>query len=206
MAALDLETLRLRLAPFRTDEAGLLHQLWMEPGVRRHLWDDQVIPPEQTAEIVAKSEELFRRHGYGLWSLRLRETAEPDEAGSVWPEQATGSAEGVHTKERRRASLSQLLGFAGYWFFREPPELEFIFGVAAAAWGQGLAVEAGRELLRYAFEDLGFSEVRASTDVANRASVRALEKLGLPFERRSTIQGLDTLFYSLRREDWVGGV
>ena len=48
--------------------------------------------------------------------------------------------------------------------------------------------------------------VRASTDVANRASMRALEKLGLPFERRTTVQGLDTLFYSLRREDWAGGV
>lgn len=42
MSAVDLEAPRLRLAPFRADEAGLLHQLWMAPLVRRYLWDDQV--------------------------------------------------------------------------------------------------------------------------------------------------------------------
>lgn len=35
MSAVDLEAPRLRLAPFRADEAGLLHQLWMDPLVRR---------------------------------------------------------------------------------------------------------------------------------------------------------------------------
>jgi ribosomal-protein-alanine N-acetyltransferase len=166
-----LETPRLRLAPFGPDEAGLLHQLWMDPGVRRYLWDDQVIPPEQTAETIEKSEELFRRHGYGLWSLRWRETGE-------------------------------LIGFAGYWHFRDPPELELLFGLAPGVWGRGLAAEASRELLRHAFEDLGFTEVRASTDAENRASLRVLEKLGMPCKRRATVQGLDTVFYSLQEEEW----
>lgn len=169
---LDLETPRLRLAPFHEDEAGLLHQLWMDPLVRRYLWDDQVIPPEQTAEIVAKSEELFREHGYGLWSVRLREA-------------------------------DDLAGFAGYWHFRDPPELELLFGLAPTVWGQGLAAEASRALLRYAFENLGFAEVRASTDTANQASLRVLEKLGMRLERTATVQGLETVFFSLRREDWT---
>lgn len=176
MTAPELKTPRLRLAPFRADEATLLHQLWMDPLVRRYLWDDQVIPPEQTAEIVRTSEELFREHGFGLWSLRLREAG----------------------------AQGDLAGFAGYWHFREPPELELLFGLAPVAWGRGLAAEAGRALLRYAFEDLGFAEVRASTDAANQTSVRALEKLGMRRERRSEAQALDTLFYSLRREDWPG--
>ena len=172
----DLETPRLRLAPFRTDEAGLLHQLWMDPLVRRYLWDDQVIPPEQTAEIVAKSEELFREHGYGLWSVRLRD-------------------DGSHPGD--------LAGFAGYWHFRDPPELELLFGLAPTVWGRGLAAEASRALLRYAFDDLGFAEVRASTDTANQASLRVLEKLGMRLERNATVQGLETVFFSLRREDWT---
>lgn len=174
-AALDLETSRLRLAPFRADEADLLHQLWMDPHVRRYLWDDQVIPPEQTAEIVAKSEELFRRHGYGLWSVRLRDGDQPGE----------------------------LAGFAGFWHFRDPPELELLFGFAPTVWGQGMAVEASRALLPYAFEELGFAEIRASTDAANQASLRVLEKLGMRCERRSTVQGLDTVFFSLSREAWT---
>lgn len=180
MSARDLETPRLRLAPFRSDEAGLLHQLWMDPGVRRYLWDDQVIPPEQTAEILTKSEELFRQHGYGLWAVRLR--------------------------LRNGPPSGDLAGFAGFWHFRDPPELELIFGLAPAAWGLGLAVEASRALLRYAFEELGFPEVRASTDAANQASLRVLEKLGMRCERRATVQGLDTVFFSLRREDWRSAI
>ena len=40
------------------------------PGVRRYIFDDRIIPPEQTAEIVDKSVALFRDRGLGLWIAR----------------------------------------------------------------------------------------------------------------------------------------
>ena len=40
--------------------------------------------------------------------------------------------------------------------------------------------------------------LRASTDAANRASVRVLEKTGFRFVRRAEVGGLDTVFYGLR--------
>lgn len=164
----DLATPRLRLAPFRPSEAGALHELWMHPEVRRYLWDDQILPPEQTAEIVGQSEEYFRERGFGLWSVRLRDREE-------------------------------LAGFGGFWYFRDPPELELILGTAPGLQGSGVATEAGAALIRYAFEQLGFSEVRGSADAPNRASLRVMEKLGMTPERRSTIKGLDTFFYCIRR-------
>jgi RimJ/RimL family protein N-acetyltransferase len=166
-----IETARLRLAPFQADEAGELHRLWMEPPVRRFLWDDRVIPPEQTAAIVRDSLRLFATDGFGLWSLRLRETGE-------------------------------LVGFGGFWHFRDPPELELLLGLAEARWGRGLAAEAGRALVRFAFAELGFDEARGSTDAPNRASVRVMEKLGMELERRETVHGLDTVFYAIRRAGW----
>jgi RimJ/RimL family protein N-acetyltransferase len=42
---------------------------------------------------------------------------------------------------------------------------------------------------------LGMPVVKASTDGANTASIRVLEKLGFTFVRRATVAGLDTLFY-----------
>jgi RimJ/RimL family protein N-acetyltransferase len=54
-------------------------------------------------------------------------------------------------------------------------------------------------LVRYGFEELGFSEVWASTDAPNAASARVLEKAGLRFERRAVVNGLATLFYCLPR-------
>lgn len=163
----DLATPRLRLSPFQPSEAGALHDIWTEPEVRLFLWDDQVIPPEQTAEIVERSGEMFREKGFGLWSIRLHN--------------------------------GDLIGFGGFWHFREPPELELILGVAPWLHGTGIATEAGNALIRHAFDVLGFEEVRGSADAGNTASLRLMEKLGMSQERRATVQGLDTVFYSLRR-------
>lgn len=171
MRAHVIETARLRLAPFRADETEDLHRLWTEPPVRRFLWDDRVIPPEQTADIIRDSLRLFATDGFGLWSLRLRETGE-------------------------------LAGFGGFWHFRDPPELELLLGLAEAWWGRGIAAEAGRALIRFAFETLGFGEVRGSTDAPNRASIRVMEKMGMEFDRRANVGGLDTVFYGIRRPDW----
>ena len=51
----------------------------------------------------------------------------------------------------------------------------------------------------HCFDTLGMPSVRASTDAANAASVRVLEKLGFSLPRRQTVAGLDTVFYELRR-------
>lgn len=94
-----------------------------------------------------------------------------------------------------------LAGFCGYWYFRDPPELELLYGIAVERWGMGLATEAARAMLRYGFEVLGFEHVAASTDAANTASVRVLEKLGMRLEKRAVVGGLDTLFYSVSPAD-----
>ena len=54
----------------------------------------------------------------------------------------------------------------GYWVGREH-------------WGDGLATEAVRRLVRHLFADLGFERVWASTHPDNPASRRVLEKAGL---------------------------
>ena len=45
--------------------------------------------------------------------------------------------------------------------------------------GHGYATEAGRVMLRIAFEDLGLHRVVGSLDARNTASARVLEKLGM---------------------------
>jgi ribosomal-protein-alanine N-acetyltransferase len=74
----QLCTPRLRLVPLTGADAGPLHALWTTPGVRRFLWDDQVIPPEQTRDIVEESVRLHAGDGLGLWGAR---TADGELAG-----------------------------------------------------------------------------------------------------------------------------
>lgn len=94
----------------------------------------------------------------------------------------------------------ELCGFGGLWPFRDPPELELLYGVAERLWGRGYAMEIARAVVAYCFQHLGVAEVRASTDAANAASIRVLDNLGFHFVRRSTVGGLDTAFYELPRQ------
>lgn len=104
----------------------------------------------------------------------------------------------------RERGSDELLGFAGYWHFRIPPVLELLFGVAPGHRNCGIATQAGGRLIRYAFEDLRLRTVEASTDFGNAASIRVLDKLGMQLERREVVDGLDTVFYRLSRDDWGG--
>jgi [ribosomal protein S5]-alanine N-acetyltransferase len=96
----------------------------------------------------------------------------------------------------------EVVGFAGYREFREPPELELLYGLLPGFWGRGLATEAAAALIRYGFEELGFERVRASTDAQNAASIRLMERLGMRFSKREERDGLDTIGYELERGRW----
>ncbi|MEM7051433.1 MAG: GNAT family N-acetyltransferase [Acidobacteriota bacterium] len=99
----------------------------------------------------------------------------------------------------RRRDDAELIGFAGFWPFHEPPVLELIFGLAADHWGQGFAFEAATRVIRHGFEALAFERIAASTDVGNRPSQKLLDRLGMVRRRQAVVAGLDTLFYELER-------
>jgi [ribosomal protein S5]-alanine N-acetyltransferase len=104
----------------------------------------------------------------------------------------------------RERDGEDLVGVTGYWHFRTPPSLELLFAVAAPHWGRGIATEASRGALGYGFRALGFRAVVASTDVANAASIRVLEKLGMSLRGRETVDGRDIVLYEVTRDGWAG--
>lgn len=97
-----------------------------------------------------------------------------------------------------------IIGFVGYRPFFDPPEVQLLYGFLPAAWGRGFATEAAAEAVRYGFEDLGFDEVRAATDVPNAASIRVLERLGMREWRRSDDGPHGTLYFRVTRQEWAG--
>ncbi len=50
-------------------------------------------------------------------------------------------------------------------------------------WSRGYALEAAREMKRYAQEELGLKRLVAVVDPENPASIHLLEKLGMKFEK-----------------------
>lgn len=69
------------------------------------------------------------------------------------------------------------------WFQFTPTglkaEAELGFRLIRAVWGQGIATEGARALVERGFRDWGIKRVIASALLANRASIRVLEKAGL---------------------------
>ncbi len=167
---MEIQTARLLLSPAGEPDIEPLHRLWIEPGVRRFLWDDEVIPVDRARAVVLASVEHWSSRRFGLWTLAL-------------------------------SAGAPLVGFCGFrpaeW--AEAPEL--LFGLSATHWGRGLALEAARAAASYAFDTLGVTFVVAATDPPNTASVTVLERLGMRFERQGQLDGLDTLFFTLDRDD-----
>lgn len=88
-----------------------------------------------------------------------------------------------------------LRGEIGYW-------------VGRPFWREGLTTEAGRAVLEYAFGHLALHRVEARCDVANSASERVMQKLGMSFEgvlrQHIFSKGVfrDMKLYSLLRDEW----
>jgi ribosomal-protein-alanine N-acetyltransferase len=111
--------------------------------------------------------------------------------------------------ERRRFGLwgtherasDALIGFCGCrdWPSGEP---ELMYGLLRPWWGRGLATESATAVLDYVFETLGHPVVMAATDPPNVASIRVMERLGMAFDWRGEMHGLDTVVYRLSRERW----
>ncbi len=99
----------------------------------------------------------------------------------------------------RLRTSGKIIGCTGFRFFHDPPELQLLYAFHPTHWGNGLATEAARAVVEYAFDVLHFSEIIASTDAPNEASVRVMERLGMQFQTRLVKGGLDTLYYCLPR-------
>jgi RimJ/RimL family protein N-acetyltransferase len=81
----EIETERLRLRPLKASDRDDLHHLFVDPDVRRYLWDDQVLPKEQTWAVVSESLRRFAADGTGLLAVSLRSRTTLSGFGGYWP-------------------------------------------------------------------------------------------------------------------------
>src|SRR5262249_2080672 len=69
-----LETPRLRLHPFARRDVDALHAQWLDPDVRRHLWDGRVIARDEVVAVVNESIASFATRRFGLWTIEAGST------------------------------------------------------------------------------------------------------------------------------------
>ena len=152
-----------------------LHRMWIDPGVRKFLWDDRIIPRETAVAVVEGSINNFAKHGFGFWAICFKD--DPTLVGFGGLRHFTEDG-------------------------NEESEVEILYGVATEHWGKAIATEAARAVLRYGFEENRLERIYAGADPPNIASFRVIGKLGMRFARRTMVNGLEAVYYVMNREDY----
>jgi ribosomal-protein-alanine N-acetyltransferase len=101
-----------------------------------------------------------------------------------------------------KKGTGEVVGYCGLSLGSEEVGVELAYLLARSEWGRGLASEAGRACLRYAFETLGLGSVAGLTLHDNLRSRRVLEGLGMSYVGPAHFYGFDCVRYSVPRRDW----
>jgi RimJ/RimL family protein N-acetyltransferase len=174
-----LETARLRLRPYRADDAEAMFQLYSDPRVMRY-WS---FPPWV---------ELAQARAY------LQHALAGMDSGDIFPWAIADRDSDLLIGALTLFSLhaAQLRAEVGYSL---SPDWQ----------GRGLAAEALRCALAHAIDELGLVRVEADIDPRNQASCRLVERLGFAREgllrKRWRVNGeiCDTAFYGLLAEEFI---
>ncbi len=148
----SLETRRLRLRRLREEDAEDLARIFAHPSVVQYSGGRSPTLDQVREGIRQHVSEYYRDRGYGLLVAELRTTGE-------------------------------IVGRVGFLTTEidDTGDAELHYHLAPAAWGDGLATEAARAVLAWAFEGGRLDRVVAVIHPDNHASRRVAEKCGLTF-------------------------
>lgn len=186
-----LRTGRLALHPVSMSDHRALLAHWTGPVVRRHLFDDRMISPVQVTEIIAASQRDFAIEGYGLWAMRPTRRFAGVGAGGGTALPGTPLA-GVVGLRRHDGPIDRGV------------EVEILYSLEPDRWGQGLAAEASRAVLGYAFEVVGLHRITAEIDAGNTSSAAVAEQLGMRPWRDGPDGPDGAAYYAADRSRWLG--
>ena len=93
---------------------------------------------------------------------------------------------------------NHFVGWSGLAYLPEFDEIDVGYRLLPEYWGQGIATEATKAILPYAFNDLGLKRIIAIAMKDNKASIRVMEKAGMQFEKYTPYypDGEDLVWYS----------
>ena len=88
-------------------------------------------------------------------------------------------------------------------------EAELGYCMGTKWWGQGIMAEAGKAVVKYLFEEVGFNRIAAAHDKNNLKSGRVMQKIGMTYEGTLRSAGfsnqgiIDEVWYSILKEDFI---
>jgi RimJ/RimL family protein N-acetyltransferase len=152
----SLETSRLLLRRWRSDDLDAFAAVNAQPEVMRYIHDGHTLDRAATAERLADYQRHWDEQGFGLYAVEIKETGE----------------------------LAGFTGLAVPTFLPEiMPAVEIGWRLGRAHWGRGLATEAAQAVVAHTRAELGLRRLVSIHVVGNEASARVMVKLGMTLER-----------------------
>jgi RimJ/RimL family protein N-acetyltransferase len=160
-----LETERLRLRELEQSDFGELYGMFNDPLVMRYYPSTR--DERGTQEWLDwMMHERYRKHGYGLWAVELKESGE-------FVGQCGLMLQNVDGKD----------------------EVEVGYLLKSEHWHKGYATEAARACMEHAFEKYACAYVISLIRPVNMPSRAVAERNSMSIWKTTTFRGLETLVY-----------
>ncbi|MGI8517299.1 MAG: GNAT family N-acetyltransferase [Acidimicrobiia bacterium] len=149
-----LETERMLLREFTTEDSQLLFELNNDPEVMFYINSGQPVPMPEIVEEILPAFLAYHRDGdrFGFWAAI---------------EKTTGN----------------FLGWFHLHPGDHSPDPELGYRLHRSAWNRGFATEGSRALIERGFADPAVTRIRAETMAVHTASRRVMERAGMRFVR-----------------------
>lgn len=158
-----LETGRLLLRPWTTEDVALLAALSANPRVTRYIGDGQTWTTLKAITVSDRALAHWREHGFG-WRVIV--------------ELATGSDIGLLALNRMGEGTAGL----------DPEEHEIGWWLSPDRWGHGYATEAAHAVADHAFTALGAPHLTARILPENAGSIRVAKMIAMGFAFNTVAQ------------------
>ena len=175
-----LETDRLILRRFTIEDAQEMYDNWAsEDEVTKFLTWPTHASVEVTKTLLTDWVNRYDSPDYYNWGIELKETHE-----------LIGNISVVKMQENTQAAV---LGYC----------------MGTKWWGREIMPEAGKAVVKYLFEEVGFNRIAADHDKNNPKSGRVMQKIGMTYEGTLRQAGfcnqgvIDDVWYSILKEEYM---
>ncbi len=137
--------------------------------------------------------DLTKDDGFNLFPITIYRQESPATA-LQWIKNNNGKY-AVWEKETH-----SLIGMGGLtpWMFEKEELMDVTYRFRESAWGKGYGMELARTLVEYGSKTLGLTNLTATITPDNIASKKIAERLGMKFDRKILLKGVETDLYRLR--------
>lgn len=161
-----IETARLEIREWTGEDFEGFSALMADPEVMQFSLQGRPLSPEEAHDLFHKRILEHYKNGFGLWALYYKEE-------------------------------KKIIGFAG--LITQEVEgikkIELSYRLLPKYWHRGLALEAAREVLAYAFNTLKLKELISIIEPENSRSIRLAERLGLRPQKMVKYYNRDVYIY-----------